>query len=99
MQKRFLRRYNLSIKTGKNEKDALLSAITFFRYKEPFVHLGDSDVKKLLEMSSPVFVSRLFRECSETKSIKPILNRVPPKKFTFSDYAERIYYETHDRGF
>ena len=91
VQRIFLRRYNLSLKTGKNERDALLSSITFFRYKKPFVYLSDRDVQKLLDTSAPVLVAKLFKECVEARNVMPIRERVSPREYTMSDYFERIY--------
>ena len=72
MQSCFLKRYNLSLKVGKNERDAFLHAITFFRYKKPFSDLTDEDIKRLHETSNPVLVARLFGECSKSKNLKVI---------------------------
>jgi len=89
VQKLFLKRYNLLIKTGKSERDALLSTITFFRYREPFIYLSDEDIKNLLGTSNAVLVAKLFARCVEAKNIKPIRESMPLKKYDFTDHAER----------
>ncbi|TSC94097.1 MAG: hypothetical protein CEN87_650 [Parcubacteria group bacterium Licking1014_1] len=81
----FIVQYNLAIDSGKTEKEAILNAIKFFQYREPFNRLDEIDVQNILTialgLTDPLLIAGVFQKCDEQKKIDLLTNRLALEKF------------------
>ncbi len=81
----FIVQYNLAIDSGKTEKEAILSAVKFFQYREPFNRLDETDVQNIfkasLSLKDPLLICRAFQICDERKNVDLLINVQLLEKF------------------